>query len=394
MQYQLAFISVPDVLALVLFVVISMSLGNRNRGARRLFLLIAILHLFMTLFYYLYSLRFPSGSDSTAYYLTALTHRGGWMSILDLQSATSSIYFICYPLIHLFGLHYLGCFIMFSLIGLLGWILILEVAIDVLRPYKTSRWLCLLLLPQLHFWTCAIGKDAVSFLLITLIIYAWHFKKQLWLLLLWIVLLSIIRVHVAGVVAVAFLLSVLLSKRRYSLFAKVFITTISVIGIAIAFNRFLGATNSESLSDVANYADSFTETYSDTGTFVNLSGSPIIVKMGAYLFRPLFFDAGNVLTLEASVENVFWIVLIYTLLSLIFKRKKRFSIDWGQVGFPLLSALFLLVGLSYGLSNLGIAMRQKSMIFPFLLYGLLYLTTKHRLVNERAIHKQRVKRSR
>ncbi|WP_297727209.1 hypothetical protein [uncultured Porphyromonas sp.] len=219
-------------------------------------------------------------------------------------------------------------------------------------------------------------------MLISLIIYAWHFKRPLWLILLAIVPLAIIRVHVAGVVAVAFLLAALLSKRRYNLFTKLFIAAITTVGIAFIFNRFLETTKSESLSDVASYAESFTETYSDTGSFVDLSNSPIIVKMVAYLFRPFFFDARNVLTLEASVENLLWIAFVFTMLALLFKRKKRFSIDWGQLGFPLLSALFLLVGLSYGVSNLGIAMRQKTMIFPFLLYGLLYLTNLDYIVKK------------
>lgn len=375
MESQLSFISVADVLSLVFFLGIALLLCKRVRGGKRLFSLLTLLHFAMTLFYYFYSLR---GGDSTRYYLITLEFQGDWIDILDLQFATSSIYFICFPLVHLFGLHYFGSFIIFSIIGLIGWTLILEVALDLIKPFRTSRWTYLLLLPQLHFWTCAIGKDSVCFLLISLIIYAWHFKRPLWLMLLAIVPLAIIRVHVAGVVAVAFLLAALLSKRRYNLFTKAFIMAVSVVGLVFAFDRFLETTNSENVLEVASYAESFTETYSDTGSFVDLSNSPIIVKMGAYLFRPLFFDARNVLTLEASVENLLWIAFVFTMLALLFKRKKRFSIDWGQLGFPLLSALFLLVGLSYGLSNLGIAMRQKTMIFPFLLYGLLYLTTLSR----------------
>lgn len=379
---QLSFISVADVLSLVFFLVIAIVLSKKVRGSKRLFSLLTLLHLVTTLFYFFYSLRFPNGSDSTVYYSTALSHSEGWLSILNLQYATSSVHFLCYPLIHLFGLHYFGCFIIFSIIGLIGWTLILEVALDLVKPLRTSRWTYLLLLPQLHFWTCAIGKDSVCFLLISLIIYAWHFKRPLWLILLAIVPLAIIRVHVAGVVAVAFLLAALLSKRRYNLFTKLFIAAITTVGIAFIFNRFLETTKSESLSDVASYAESFTETYSDTGSFVDLSNSPIIVKMVAYLFRPFFFDARNVLTLEASVENLLWIAFVFTMLALLFKRKKRFSIDWGQLGFPLLSALLLLVGLSYGVSNLGIAMRQKTMIFPFLLYGLLYLTNLDYIVKK------------
>lgn len=375
MESQLSFISVADVLSLVFFLGIALLLCKRVRGGKRLFSLLTLLHFAMTLFYYFYSLR---GGDSTRYYLITLEFQGDWIDILDLQFATSSIYFICFPLVHLFGLHYFGSFIIFSIIGLIGWTLILEVALDLVKPFRTSRWMYLLLLPQLHFWTCAIGKDSVCFLLISLISYAWHFKRPLWLMLLAIVPLAIIRVHVAGVVAVAFLLAALLSKRRYKLFTKAFIMAVSVVGLIFAFDRFLETTNSENVLEVASYAESFTETYSDTGSFVDLSNSPIIVKMGAYLFRPLFFDARNVLTLEASVENLLWIAFVFTMLALLFKRKKRFSIDWGQLGFPLLSALFLLVGLSYGLSNLGIAMRQKTMIFPFLLYGLLYLTTLSR----------------
>ena len=90
MQSQLSFVSVADVLSLV-FLVIALLLSKRGKGGKRLFFLLMLLHLAMTLFYYFYSLRVPDGSDSPAYYLTSLTHSEGWMNILNLQDATSSI---------------------------------------------------------------------------------------------------------------------------------------------------------------------------------------------------------------------------------------------------------------------------------------------------------------
>jgi hypothetical protein len=86
-------------------------------------------------------------------------------------------------------------------------------------------------------------------------------------------------------------------------------------------------------------------------------------KLFTFLFRPLFVDAPGIMGIISSFENVF--ILFLTIQFLV-----NFPLFWsGSTGFHKIAFfVFLLSAISLAQisGNLGIAIRQKSQIFPLL----------------------------
>lgn len=380
------FYSWTDIIAVLSYLIVTIFLCMKLSSHRSTFLFLSILHFTMTCFYYYNGTVSIDVSDCAMYYRVSYQYSGSWISILSIRESVSFIWFLCLPLIHLLKLNYLGCFISFSMVGLLGWFLLFRVILDVLVSKKSSKWIYFVFLPQLHYWTCAIGKDSILFFLICFALFTWHFRKPMWTFFFSMLLIAPIRIHIAVGIMLAYVLSVFYSKRYYTWRVKILLALVSLVGLFLSFKVAMQVTNSLNAQELSEYVTRDDAKYSDTNAGVDLSGASWGVKVLSFLFRPLFFDARNYLMIEASVENVFWVLLCLTIALRLCNRQTRREADWHYLGFAILSILILSLGLSYGNSNLGIAVRQKTMIFPFLFYSLfllqpLKLSQKYKTIN-------------
>lgn len=373
------FYTVTDIIAVFIYLLVALFLCRKLSTHKLTFFFLSVLHLAMTFFYYYNGAISTDTSDCAMYYINAYEHTGHWINVLSIRESVTFIIFLCLPLIHLLKLNYLGCFISFSIVGLLGWFLLFRTILDILAPSKKSKWIYFAFLPQLHYWTCAIGKDSIIFYLICLALYTWHFRKPIWTFFLSILLIAPIRIHIAAGIVLAFLLSVFFSKRRYSWKVKALVGFVSLIAFFLAFKIALQVTNSLNTQEFGQYIASDDAKYSNTNMGIDLSGAPWIVKVFSFLFLPLSFTSSNYFITETSVESIFWIFLCVTIILRFCKRHNRKEINWHYLGFALLSILILSFGLAYGNSNLGIAVRQKTMIFPFLYYSLFLLERPNQL---------------
>jgi hypothetical protein len=84
--------------------------------------------------------------------------------------------------------------------------------------------------------------------------------------------------------------------------------------------------------------------------------------MFAYLFRPLFFDARNALALIVSVENLLMLVLF--IVFFLPSASSMFKDSSFTMRYNVIFCLSTLILLSLTTNNLGIAIRQKTMILP------------------------------
>ena len=128
--------------------------------------------------------------------------------------------------------------------------------------------------------------------------------------------------------------------------------------------------------DSENLFDSFTE-FADTRAFelakaksgIDTSNYPLILKLLTFWFRPLFFDAPSVIGIVVSFENLLYLYLTLKLLD-----RNFFAVIKSAPGLVKSSAVIFLAtsfALSGTLSNLGIIIRQKSMVIYFLLFLIL-----------------------
>jgi hypothetical protein len=105
---------------------------------------------------------------------------------------------------------------------------------------------------------------------------------------------------------------------------------------------------------------------SKAGSGIDISSYPLVFKLFTFWYRPLFVDSPGAMGLLVSVENVLYVALTARLFQkgfLKFLRKGSALLKTSAVVF--LATSF---ALSNTMSNMGIIIRQKSMIMYFLLF--------------------------
>jgi hypothetical protein len=97
------------------------------------------------------------------------------------------------------------------------------------------------------------------------------------------------------------------------------------------------------------------------GSYVDITNANIVVQLFTYLFRPLFFDAVNIVQIIASFENLIYLFLFTILLS----PKFIYYVIRGNTILLRFCLLYFALGslvLAMSTPNLGTAVRQKNMV--------------------------------
>ena len=112
----------------------------------------------------------------------------------------------------------------------------------------------------------------------------------------------------------------------------------------------------------------------DGGSSVDISSMSLPFQMFTYAFRPLPTEARSFTSLFASLDNFILFVIVIIVGKRIFKRPPNQYGD--NLSFLWVFTLTTWIVLSVTTSNLGIAMRQKWMFIPILVYLLLSAVIK------------------
>ena len=154
--------SIADVIIIIICIFCAYIMGQKflihGKKFFWLFISLAFLHYLITPYNAL------TGVDSADYYRSA-----GELNEFILGQRGVLVESITWFLIHYLKLSFLGCNFFFSLLGLLGWYFLVLVLIDICKQW--SKWFLFLLLPELHFWTCFLGKDSLIFFSICAVVY-------------------------------------------------------------------------------------------------------------------------------------------------------------------------------------------------------------------------------
>ena len=109
---------------------------------------------------------------------------------------------------------------------------------------------------------------------------------------------------------------------------------------------------------------------STSGSGVDMASYPLPFKLFTFWFRPLFIDAPNFLGIITSFENLLYLLLFFKILNKDFIRFLRKSPSLVKMSFVIfLSTSF---AMTFVMSNLGIIMRQKSMVMYYLFFVIYY----------------------
>lgn len=368
------FDSVILLLYLLGIVYISKKYLNISVNFFYLFITIGLLHFAFTFLYLNYTLS--NVSDSVGYFRRALYIFENWSDTFGQGSYF--IYFILYPLIHYLELNYFGLFFLFSFLGLIGFHFLFKITITG-NNYKWTRFYFILLLPNVHFWTVAIGKDSLMFFAICWLSYSYYYRLKFYNLLIPLLLIGFLRIHILVFIFLSFAITLTFLNKKIGIVNKLLWVFVILGSIYASSTLILNRVGIQDIQEFGNRIEELQFVNQGGGSSVDMSDRSILVKWLSFLFRPLFFDAHNLLSVFISFENLIWIGILLKIFlnfrnKIIIERIRFFY--WVMI----ISFIGISIPLSYILTNLGIAIRQKVIVFPFMFLSLLIVNSNLKLV--------------
>jgi len=327
---------------------------------------------------------FFGNGDSVGFwkYAKLMSYDDFLYSILEDQG-TYFLYALNYYPSNVLDLSYFTGTMMYSFIGFIGLTYFYLIAIELVpnNPQYKGLYLFPLLffLPNMHFWSCAVGKDSLLFLCIAIFIYGLMQPfKRMPMIILGLALSYLIRPHITLFMLLSFGMAYFLGKkisffRRILFFGVLIGLAIVILPLVMKFAKIEEA-SIDSFDKFSNQKVTALSS-SNTTSAIDISSYPFPLKVLTFLYRPFFFDINGIPALIASLENLLLLLLSYRVLKNkpIDGFKKSPFIIQGMVYFLIIGTL----AFSQSLGNLGIMLRMRNMFLPgfiiFILWHLSYI---------------------
>ncbi len=241
--------------------------------------------------------------------------------------------------------------------------------------YKGYRLFpALFFLPNLHFWSCAVGKDTMLFFSIGIFCYGLLAPlKRIPFLVLALVLSFFIRPHITWFLLMAFGGAFysggnVKGVQRFFLGISFLVIAFLMIPKVIEFSK-MEELSTESFEEFSENKSALLSR-AHTGSAVDISSYPFPLKVFSFLYRPFFFDISGIPAAIASFENL--LLLLLTIKVLGNQPIRTFK----QAPFLIKGMMyFLLIGtlaFSQSLGNIGIMIRMRNMFLPGMLIFFLW----------------------
>lgn len=336
-------------------------------------------------------------SDSKNYFKEIEEHTGTWLELFGTD--TTFINFLSYPFYQL-GFNYEMLMVTFAWFGYLGFMYAYmffreKIPIKV-KFLKIDLLTLILFFPNMHFWTASLGKGAPIFLGLMMFTYAIiEPKSRIFLLFLGSVIIFHIRPHVFMFVAVGAVLGFMSGKEKIAFWKKALVYVGMIGTLFLVQDQILavmGLQGSENIiEDFQQSSEKRSEDLSETRSGVDMSSYPLPLKLFTFWFRPLFVDAPNILGLITSVENLLYLLLFVKIL-----KKDFISFILKSPAMVKMSLVIFLMSsfaMTFVMSNLGIIMRQKSMVMYFIFFVIYYYMAQKKydeIMKKKALQQRRL----
>lgn len=350
-----------------------------------------LFHMGFAVIYYLLTMSAPTDSDE--YYRMSGVYRN-WVDAYF--TGTKFIHFLAYPLTKYFHFTYEMEMVFFAWLGYWGFVFFYIVFKENVyykhKLFGIELITLFIFLPNMHYWTASLGKGSVIFWGMGMATYALSkINKRKLSLILGLVIVYHVRPHVFLFMAVGILLGLFTGRQKIPFYQKFLVFSGSAVALFLSYDTILAFAG----IDADNVLESFNTMSSHravelakAGSGIDTSNYPLILKLVTFWYRPLFVDSPNLIGIIVSFENMLYVFLSIKLFSPYFfgyMRKASVVVKTSAVVF--LATSFALSGT---LSNLGIIIRQKSMVMYFLL--LLILCFMDHLQNIRIAERAKLKR--
>ncbi|MCX2837904.1 hypothetical protein OQ279_07025 [Salinimicrobium sp. MT39] len=333
-----------------------------------------VYHLFFFGVYYTYA-QF-NNSDSYGYFGRVEVSRS-WFN--HFGTSTTFIDFLTWPFVNILGFNYEMMMLLFAWFGYIGFVyayLFFRENIPVkIKVFNFDFLTLVLFLPNMHFWTASLGKGAPIFMSLMMFAYAIGKPKSRWgILIISSIITYYVRPHVFLFVGIGTVLGYMTGREKVALWKKVTIYAGMIGALILVQDTILGMAGLEESGNLVQGFEQFSEDrgaeLAKSGSGVDMANYPLLLKLFTFWFRPLFIDAPGLLGLIVSIENLVYLLLFFKILKknfLSFLKKSPVSVKMSIAVFLLAS-----IAMSFVMSNLGIIMRQKSMVMYFLFFVIYY----------------------
>lgn len=333
-------------------------------------------HVLFFIAYYLTTIF--SRSDSIQYYVSAGEIGSNW----DLTQYTGTRFIDNFsaPFVRL-GLSFESMMFLYSWFGFIGFVFAyiffkenIKLNVTVFGKYDLLQ--LILFLPNMHFWTSSLGKGSLIFM--GLMMFTYSLKKpqsRILFLLLGGYFVYMIRPPVMLFVLTGVMVGLLTGREKLSVGMRILIILGSVFFLYTASSTILGVANIQSTDTAVEDFQQYSNLQSDrlensAGSGVAMQSYPLPMKLFTFWFRPLFVDSPSFLGLFSSAENLVYLLLFMKIFNkrfIGFIRTAPYLVKMSAITFLLAS-----YAMTFVMSNLGIIMRQKSMVMYFGFFVIYY----------------------
>src|SRR5690606_18065342 len=276
-------------------------------------------HLLFSLFYTYYIINF--GGDSRGYWIFTMEQvrliNPSWMDYFGVS--TTFILWLNYNPSQILCLYYNTVDILYGFLGFVG-MRYLFVLTSKYFPANfsilgISVFPAIFYLPNMHFWSSGVGKDALCFWGIAWFLFAvQNYKEKWWQGALALFFVYYARPHMGLALMGGTTMAIILGseiKRQYKV-GLFFLTMGGTIYFSDQTLVFLGMEDFSfhSIEMLSESQIGFLNRGS-VGSAVDLASYPLILRIFTYLFRPLFFDAHNLMSFVSSFENLFYLFFTF-----------------------------------------------------------------------------------
>ncbi len=337
-------------------------------------LVLYVWHSFFSIVYALYILNY--GGDAAAYYNKGLAGN------VTFDLGTQAVEIITFFFVKGVGLSFLGVSLVFHFFGFIG-LIAFDAALREVTKYsgRNIRILgaVLVFLPSVSFWSAGLGKDAISFMAVGLMLWSClALKRRFFFLLIAIFSMLLVRPHMAAIIVMSFALSIILKKNIRSIH-RTAVGALALFASAIFVPyglEYAGVGSSSSPNDVIAYIEERQSHNLSGGSSLEISDMTLPMQLLTYLIRPLPFEAHNVSAFMASIDNLVLVIMLLLSLRPLFFRRAPIELSGHNRLFLWVYVAVSWTVLATTTANLGIAMRQKWMFIPILMFLLISLMGK------------------
>lgn len=327
-------------------------------------------HMLFALIYYIYTI--DGRSDSYAYFERPHYKYEYWFGAYE--AGTPFIDFVGFPFINYFFFSFEMMMVLFSWLGYLGFVyfyIVFKENTKFKHKFQGIDLITLFIfLPNMHFWTASYGKGSIIFFGLAMAIYGLsNLKTRKVALLFGLLLVYHVRPHVFLFMAVAILVGLFTGRQKVPFYQKFLVFAGSALALILMFNQivaFAGLDSENLVESFDQFSSHRSSELAKAGSGIDISNYPMILKLFTFWYRPLFVDSPGPVGLIVSVENVFYLILTAELFKggfLKFIKNASALVKTNVVVFLATS-----IALSTTLANMGIIVRQKSMVMYFLLF--------------------------